>query len=187
MKLIIKKKKSFPSNNQEKLIRLCLKNNKKAQLTIYNQYNKAMYNICLYMVKDSYVAEELMQDAFISAFEKLSTFKGEVSLGAWIKKIVINKCLDHLKIKRNFFESLNENYEIASEEESDNVQIEYKTDAIKEAIFNLPKGYRTIVTLYLLEGYDHEEIAVILDISPSTSRSQYTRAKALLQKILKEK
>ncbi len=145
-----------------------------------------MYNICLYMVKDGFVAEELMQDAFLSAFDKLATFKGDVSFGAWLKRIVINKCLDYLKIKKATFTSLTDKNDVVSEEETDIEQIELQAQVVKEAILNLPEGYRTIVTLYLLEGFDHSEIAEILGISASTSRSQYYRAKSLLIKMIQK-
>jgi RNA polymerase sigma factor (sigma-70 family) len=173
--------------SQQKLIDACKNNNRKAQLKLYDLYYKAMYSVSVTMVKDRHLAEDLMQEAFLSAFSNLNSFKGEVSFGAWLKKIVINKCIDYLKKKKVEFESIDNLSEIqipSTEDES--YIIDKKVNEIKSEINNLPDGYRTILSLYLFEGYDHEEIAQILRISSSTSRSQYTRAKALLVKNMKE-
>lgn len=170
------------------LINKCLKNDKKAQLKLYNLYAKAMYNVSLNIVNNTQQAEDLMQEAFISAFKNLQHFRGEVTFGAWLKRIVVNKCLDYLKRKKVQFEPLEEqnlpSVELTENEES--VFNHKNIQEIKEQINNLPDGYRTIISLYIFEGYDHEEIAQILNISPSTSRSQYVRAKSLLIKRLKE-
>lgn len=180
---------SNPKNfdKQYELIEACRRNSKKAQLQLYNNYYKAMYTVSLNMVKESSLAEDLMQEAFISAFSKLSSFQGQVSFGAWLKKIVLNKCLDYLKKKKVQFETIDEDQILAI---PDTVESDYlinkQVDEVKNEIYNLPDGYRTILTLHLLEGFDHIEISQILGISASTSRSQYTRAKALLIKKLKK-
>lgn len=173
----------------DKLIRACRKNDRRAQLKIYNRYSKAMYNVCLNMVNERTDAEDIMQEAFLSAFSNINSFIGEVTFGAWLKKITINKCLDFLKKKKLAFENIDDHYELqeADIEVNDRVLLQYKAEQIRKQILNLPDGYRTILSLYLFEGYDHEEISQILGISSSTSRSQYTRAKAFLVKQLKEK
>jgi RNA polymerase sigma-70 factor (ECF subfamily) len=172
-------------NEQQKLIEACRNNSRKAQLKLYKQYNGAMYSVCLNMVSDKHLAEDLMQESFISAFQKLNSFKGEVSFGAWLKRITINKCIDYLKSKKIQFESI-ENLPLPAEISNEEEQIanEKSISEIKEKVKELPEGYKTILTLYLFEGYDHEEIGQILNISSSTSRSQYTRAKAHLIKLL---
>jgi len=168
------------------LVELCYKNDRRAQLQLYNQYAKAMYNVCLHIVHRSETAEDLMQDAFMAAFRNIQTYKGEVTFGAWLKKITVNKCIDFLKLKKVHFEPVDNFPDIADEsEEGDFFITNQKLENIKNTISQLPDGYRTILSLYLLEGYDHDEIAQILQISASTSRSQYTRAKALLVKRLK--
>lgn len=174
---------------QDRLIKACRNNDRRAQLKLYNNYSKAMYNVCLNMVNNSTEAEDIMQEAFISAFTNIATYKGEVTFGAWLKRICINKCLDFLKKNRPDMESIDSHYELQADEEvqNDEFLLRFKADKIKEEILNLPAGYRTILTLYLLEGYDHQEISEILSITASTSRSQYTRAKAFLMKQLKEK
>ena len=182
------KKKHPDYSSQEGLIKACKENDSKAQLRLYDQYFEAMYTVSINMVKDSHLAEDLMQEAFLSAFSKIKSFKGEVSFGAWLKRIVINKCLDYLKKKKVYFEEL-DNQILADEitVEEDQKAATNTANSIKEEIKMLPDGYRAILTLHLLEGYDHKEISQILGISSSTSRSQYTRAKALLVKHLNSK
>lgn len=172
----------------KELINKCLKKDRKAQLILYNMYAKAMYNVSLNIVNNTQQAEDLMQEAFLSAFINLDNFQGKVTFGAWLKKIVINKSLDYLKKKKVEFEPLEEQNFTEENGEIDESIFNQKTvEEIKEQIKKLPPGYRTIMSLYVLEGYDHEEIAQILKISPSTSRSQYARARSLLIRKLKEK
>lgn len=139
------------------------------------------------MVKDPDEAEDIMQESFLSAFEKIKTYSGTVSFGAWLKKIVINRSLDSLKKRRQSFEILDEGNIPDREELSDAENISDRIEEIREAILRLPDGFRVVLSLYLLEGYDHEEIAQILDINPSTSRSQFTRARQKLVEMLKKK
>ncbi|MBN1117802.1 MAG: sigma-70 family RNA polymerase sigma factor [Bacteroidales bacterium] len=172
----------------QNLVGLCRKNDKRAQLALYNQYAKAMYNVCLNITHKPSDAEEIMHDGFISAFQHINSYKGEVSFGAWLKKIMVNKSVDFLRKRVVTFDELNENInqaEVSGPEESEFNTIQ--ANQIKIEIAKLPEGYRTIVSLYLFEGYDHEEIAQILNISASTSRSQYARAKSLILKNLENK
>lgn len=130
-------------------------------------------------------AEDIMQEAFFSAFKKMDSYKGEVSFGAWLKKIVVNRSLDYLKKRKVKFEEINErntqisDYQVGTKEV--NVQM------IKNAVQDLPNGYRIVLSLYLIEGYDHNEISHILGISNSSSRTQLLRAKNKLKMILKDK
>lgn len=158
----------------------------KAQMELYKAYYRAMYNTCYRFMKDSMEAEDMMQESFLAAFTKLDTYKGEVSFGAWLKRIVINKCIDALK-KRKVDLVYTDSYEnnAGADETVTETDYEYTVEQVKEAIESLPDGYRLIVSLYLLEGYDHEEIAEVLSISSSTSRSQFLRAKKKLKEILK--
>ncbi|QQS51288.1 MAG: sigma-70 family RNA polymerase sigma factor [Bacteroidota bacterium] len=169
------------------LIEACRKNDTKAQIEVYRFYCKAMFNVCLRLVKNSVEAEDLMQEAFISAFEKLDQYRAEVSFGAWLKKIVINKCIDFLKKKKIQFVELDEANRLEEDIEPDNLEgLTREIEKIKTEINLLPDGYRTVLNLFVFEGYDHDEIAQILGIAASTSRSQYARAKAILYKKLKE-
>lgn len=143
-----------------------------------------MYNVCLQMVGNAVEAEDVMQEAFLKALTKIDTYEGVVSFGAWLKKIVINRSLDHLKKRKVKFEELNE--KIPDEEPVVLEISEIHLEKLKKAIQRLPDGYRVVLSLYLLEGYDHEEIAQILGISNVSSRSQYMRAKMKLRERLQK-
>lgn len=172
------------------LIKECIKNNRKAQIELYRLYSGAVFNTCLRILKKREIAEDVMQETFITAFEKLSSFRNESSLGAWLKRIAINKSVDELRKNKMVFEQIEESaenfntdepfyFEIDDEDNSNQIQ------SIKNAMNQLPDGYRLVLSLYLFEGYDHEEISFIMNISESTSRSQFTRAKQKLAEILK--
>jgi RNA polymerase sigma factor (sigma-70 family) len=170
-------------NLHQDLLDACKIGDQKAQFQIYKLYYKAMYNTSLRIVNDTMEAEDVMQESFLSAFEKIETYSGTVSFGAWLKKIVINRSLDVLGKKKAVFEDIESHIGIRDdsfEETSRNEEVDVKVEEVKEAIERLPDGYRVILSLYLLEGYDHDEIAEILKISSSTSRSQLSRAKQKL-------
>jgi RNA polymerase sigma factor (sigma-70 family) len=168
------------------LIEACKKGDQKAQFELYRLYYVAMYNTTLRIVGDSDDAEDVMQEAFLKAFTRLHTYRKEVSFGAWLKRIVINKALDFLRLKREQL-SLEDAGEIGEMEEAttDTVDVEYRAEEIKKAIHELPEGYRIVLSLILLEGYDHDEVSYILNISNATSRTQYHRAKKKLIELLK--
>lgn len=163
------------------LIEECRKGNIKAQFSLYNQYSKAMYNLAFRMLNNREDAEDLLQEAFIECFRNLNSFRFESTFGAWLKKIIINKCINQLKKKKIDLELCETIPVNICEEEPETT---YDTGKIFKGIEMLPHGYRVILTLYLLEGYDHAEISQILGISESTSKSQYSRAKEKLRSIL---
>lgn len=173
-------------NLHQDLLDGCKFGDQKAQFQIYKLYYKAMYNTSLRIVNDTMEAEDIMQESFLSAFEKIETYSGTVSFGAWLKKIVINRSLDALGKRKAVFEDIESHAGLRDESSDDMVkyeELDVKVEEVKEAIERLPDGYRVILSLYLLEGYDHDEIAEILTISSSTSRSQLSRAK---QKLISE-
>jgi RNA polymerase sigma-70 factor (ECF subfamily) len=177
-------------NIHQDLIDGCKIGDSKAQFEIYKLYYKTMYNTSLRIVNDQMEAEDIMQEAFLSAFEKIGSYSGTVSFGAWLKKIVVNRSLDALDKRKEIFEDIDLHREIRDEsgdEANSHEELDIKVEKIKEAIDALPDGYRIILSLYLLEGYDHDEIAEIMSITSSTSRSQLTRAKQKLISDLKEK
>lgn len=143
-----------------------------------------MFSICMRIINNATEAEDVMQEAFLNAFTKLDTYKGEVSFGAWLKRIVINRSLDYLKKQKVKFDEINE-----KTNQLPDYQMEIKEvnmTVIKNAIQKLPDGYRVVLSLFLIEGYDHEEISEILGISNSNSRTQYLRAKNKLREFLKD-
>jgi RNA polymerase sigma-70 factor (ECF subfamily) len=169
-------------NIHQEAIERCRKGDTKAQFEIYKLYYKPMYNICLRLVGNEIEAEDVMQEAFLKAFTKIDTYEGKVSFGAWLKKIVINRSLDELKKRKVKFVELNE--KIPDEEPVSLNISELQMDKLKNTIQRLPDGYRVVLSLYLLEGYDHEEISQILGISNANSRSQFLRAKLKLREML---
>ena len=177
-------------NLHQDLLDGCKFGDQKAQFQIYKLYYKAMYNTSLRIVNDTMEAEDIMQESFLSAFEKIETYSGTVSFGAWLKKIVINRSLDALGKRKAVFEDIESHAGLRDESSDDMIkyeELDVKVEEVKEAIERLPDGYRVILSLYLLEGYDHDEIAEILTISSSTSRSQLSRAKQKLISELRKK
>jgi len=177
-------------NIHQDLLDGCKTGDQKAQFQIYKLYYKAMYNTSLRIVNDTMEAEDIMQESFLSAFEKIETYSGTVSFGAWLKKIVINRSLDALSRRKAIFEDIEYHTGIrdeSNEDQSRQEDLDFRVEEVKEAIERLPDGYRIILSLYLLEGYDHDEIGEILSISSSTSRSQLSRAKQKLILELKNK
>lgn len=168
------------------LIEKCKTGNRKAQFELYKLYSKAMYNICLRMLKHETDAEDILQQSFIDVFTKLHTFQYQSSIGAWIKRIVINNCINFLKRNRKFTEELQDWHtkDMVETETVDNEMTAYSVQKIKKAMKKLPAGYRSVFSLYLIEGYDHKEIGEILGISEATSKSQYSRAKQKIRLII---
>ncbi len=170
----------FPNIHQD-LIDGCRRGDQKAQFQIYKLYYKAMYITSLRIVNDAMEAEDIMQEAFLSAFEKIVTYSGTVSFGAWLKKIVQNRSLDYLskknKMKLENIESLNGIEDTYCEVLNQNDETDTRINRVMEKIRLLPERYRQILSLYLFEGYDHEEIGQILSIPSSTSRSNFSRAR----------
>lgn len=172
---------------QSNLIEECKRGNPKAQTEIYRLYYRAMFNTSLRITGKNDLAEDIMQESFLKAFRNLDQYSGEVTFGAWLKKIVINLSLDYLRKQRIKFEEIDDHENSLAEQEEEKINPEITIEDIRREIQKLPDGYRLVLSLYLLEGYDHDEIAEILGISASTSRSQFSRAKKKLSENLKMK
>ena len=167
------------------IVEACKRGDRKAQFELYKLYSRAMYNICVRMLGSAENAEDALQNSFVDVFTKLDTFRFESTIGAWIKRIVINNCINALKKRRLEFSELTDNAQMPTEGDPSVSEGFLNVPAIQKAIQQLPDGYRTVFNLYALEGYDHEEIGQILNISEATSKSQYSRAKARLREVLK--
>uniref|UniRef100_UPI004048B4DB RNA polymerase sigma factor n=1 Tax=Polaribacter sp. TaxID=1920175 RepID=UPI004048B4DB len=169
------------------LIEACKNNDAKAQMHLYDQYCKAMCSIANRYVKDLHEAEDIMQAAFIKAFQKIHTFKGEVFFGAWLKRIVINQSLDALKKKKLDLIAINDEIHHRVEEEDTWTVDETGTvETIASVIETLKEKYRVVLSLFLLEGYDHQEISEVLGISEVASRTHLMRGKEQLKERLKD-
>jgi len=166
------------------IIEKSIKGSSKAQYQLYGLYSRAMYNICFRMMNSREEAEDMLQEAFTEAFRRLTSFRFESTFGAWLKRIVINRCINEIKRKKadlEFFEDMSP-FNDASDDNDNNPGL--SVEKIKVAMEELPEGSKMIFSLYLLEGYDHKEISQILDISESNSKSQYMRAKRKIKEIL---
>jgi len=173
-------------NINREIINRCIKGDAQAQFLLYKQYSKAMYNIAIRFLNNKMDAEDILQESFVTAFEKLASLADPASFGSWLKRIVINNCITYIRRSNIVFEDL-ENHinEEISEENDEDLNID--PALVHKAIKELPDGGRTILVLHALEGYKHREIAEMLSVSESTSKSQYKRALELLYVSLKQK
>ena len=169
-------------NIHEDLIRGCQVNDRKSQFQVYKLYYKAMFNTAIRIMNDSAQAEDIMQEAFLEAFRQIDTYRGESSFGTWLKKIVINKSIDEIRKAKDIISIDELDVEVPAQNDDENyIQVlSTRVEEIRKAIHALPDSYRIILSLYLLEGYDHEEIAQVLDISYNLSRTRYSRARKKL-------
>ena len=168
------------------LVEQCKSNNRRAQMALYSQYCEGMFIVAQRYMKDTAAAEDAMQEAFVKAFSKLEQFKGDVTFGAWLKRIVINRCLDTIKSRKLETESMDESiFKIVEDDDQWEVSDEATVSDISSAIEQLPDKYRVVVQLFLVEGYDHNEISGILSISENSSRTNLHRGKTILKETLK--
>lgn len=166
-------------------MQLCKKGDAKAQYKLYKLYCKGMFNVAVRMTNNRGLAEDILQDAFINAFSEVHKLKDEKAFGGWLKRIVINRCIDVMRKKKIVFadmESLRSQHLEITEE----VDSSADPAMIHRLIKKLPDGARKILVLRALEGYKHAEIGEKLGISESTSKTQFFRAKQLLAQMIKE-
>ncbi len=168
------------------LIERCLEQDRKAQFQIYKLYSDAMYNVCYRMLKREEDAQDVLQEAFVDAFTKLHTFRFDAAFGSWLKRIVINRCINVLKKRKLLTINVEEPklVHIPDDTETDESEIEWEIGQVRRCMDKLPEGARIVLNLYLFEGYDHAEIAEILNITESTSKAQYSKARKRLREVL---
>lgn len=165
----------------------CKANDRKAQMQLYKQYCDGMYCVAMRYVKNGDDAEDVVQESFIKAFQRLHQFKGEVTFGAWLKRIVINKSIDFLKTKKNRMVELEENHLHLSEDEDWSIEDDTTIEVVKKTIEQLPDKYKYVVMMFLIEGYDHREISEVLELTETASRTRLLRGKSYLKELLKKK
>jgi len=170
---------------ENELVAQCLQGDRQAQFMVYQHYAKPMLNVAFRILNHEEDAKDVLQESFIKAFTSLHQLKNHKGFAAWLKKIVVNQAINHLKRKKN-------NWLLFSDEKTmfivENEQTKDHSISLKKArkaLLQLPDGYRTVLTLYLIEGYDHQEISAILGIAVSTSLTQYKRGKERLKAIIK--
>lgn len=168
----------------QELIEACKRGENLARYELYNLYSKAMFNVCFRLMRTREEAEDMLQEAFTTAFQKLDTFRFESGFGTWLKRIVINTCLNSINKRKVELVYCDELYQFNTVDKEE-PPIEFDTQKIIRAMEQLPNGGKMVFSLYLLEGYDHSEIAQILGIAESTSKTQFMRAKNQIVEILK--
>jgi RNA polymerase sigma factor (sigma-70 family) len=172
----------------DELVERCRKGDAVGYRLLYTQYANAMYNTALRIVNHTAEAEDILQESFIDAFHSLNQFGNRSTFGAWLKKIVINKSINRVKRgKKNWVDvdlAHIDDYVFQDDPEVDEQAFAFRVESIRQGMKQLPDGYRTVLSLYLVESYKHEEIAGMLGISPATVRTQYKRAKKKLLEII---
>ena len=171
-------------NMHQELIARCRQGDQQAHFQLYKLYSKAMYNVGYRITVSEEEAQDVLQEAFTSAFRNLNYYRGDAAFGAWLKRIVINKALTALQKRKYDRIPDDENWDIPEDQSPEEYSDKLTVERVKQGIQQLPDGYRAVLSLYLLEGYDHQEIAEIMNISESTSKSQLNRAKNKLRELL---
>src|SRR3954447_6319811 len=172
--------------SEKALIENCVNGNRKSQKELYDMFSPKMYAICLRYTKNQMDAEDILQDAFVKLFNNLYKFRGEGSFEGWVRRIFVNTAIEHLRRNTVKF-SESEGFENAiADKQKSALDSLYEKDLIKTSM-KLSEGYRTVFNLYAVEGYSHKEIAQKLGITESTSKSQFSRAKAILRDVLQHK
>ena len=172
--------------NEQKLIQACKKNVYAAQMQVYHLYKDMLYNSCLRILKNKEDAEDAVQESFIKGFQRMHQMKEEKYLGAWLKRIAINHCLDVVRKQKNtiWLEETLVLESVENEIEDEN-ELLFSVEKIKECIYQLKDKYRIVLVLYLIENYTHKEISSLLQLNESTVRNQYSRGKNKLLQLLK--
>lgn len=170
--------------SDEQLIKGCLNGDKKAQRALYEQYKVMLFGVCLRYGNDRAEAEDLLQEGFIKIYSDLYQYRPKSALGAWMRRVVVNVALQHIRKKKNHFKTVEIEQIADSYEADDAVFSSMRAKALIRMVQQLPDGYRTVFNLYAIEGYSHKEIAEKLDITVNTSKSQLSRAKSVLRKMI---
>lgn len=172
---------------EEAILQGCLKNQPTAQQELYSRYSPKMLAVCYRFGRNREDAEDMLQEGFIRVFTQIHQFQSKGSFEGWIRRIIVHTCINHLKKHKKFNDSVDITQAHTLMVREDSVPSIIQAKQVIECIRSLPLGYRTVLNLFAIEGYSHREISVMLDIEESTSRSQYTRAKAMLEQILVQK
>ena len=167
------------------LIRGCIEGNRRMQEALYNRFSPRMYAVCLRYAGNAEEAEDILQEGFIKIFKKLDTFRSEGSFEGWIRRIFVNTAIEHFRRKR-YLQTVSEKEENTIEGKDISVLDKMAAKDIMALIKELSPGYRTVFNMYVVEGYTHKEIADMLGISEGTSKSQLSRAKVILQGLVKK-
>ena len=172
---------------EEIMLQGCLDNLSIAQEALYNRFSPRMLGVCYRYARNREDAEDMLQEGFMKVYSQIHQYKGSGALEGWIRKIIVHTCINILKKNKKFSDSVDLIHASSIQISDNNIPSMLQAKQVVECIRLLPIGYRTVLNLYAIEGFSHKEISAILEIEESTSRSQYTRARALLEEILIKK
>jgi RNA polymerase sigma factor (sigma-70 family) len=172
---------------EEAILQGCLNNHAVAQKELYNRYSPKMLAVCYRFAHNREDAEDMLQEGFIKVFSQIHTFRNQGAFEGWVRRIIVHTCINNLKKNKKFNESVDIIHATSVQVREESVPSIVQAKQVVECIRLLPIGYRTVLNLYAIEGYSHKEIADMLDVEESTSRSQYTRARQMLEDILIKK
>lgn len=172
---------------EQSILAGCLQNDPVAQRELYNRYSPKMLSVCYRFAQSREDAEDMLQEGFIRIFTQIHTFQNKGAFEGWVRRIIVHTCINFLKKYKKFSDSIDLGYAEYLQVKEETVPSIMQAKQVVECIRLLPVGYKTVLNLYAIEGYNHKEIAEMLDIEESTSRSQYTRAKTMLEGILIKK
>ena len=168
--------------SDQQIIELCAKHDRKAQQILYDRYSRLLLGVCLRYASDKAEAEDILQDSFLKIFYNIQDYSGSGSFIGWLRKVTVNTAITH------YHKNLKYRYSVEIEEyesiETGVISFEedfYTSDELYRVLNELPTGYRMVFNLYAVEGYKHKEIAEMLGIDTNTSKSQYSRAKAVIR------
>lgn len=168
----------YLNQEENEIIRLAIENNRSAQQKIYAKFSSKMLSVCRQYINDIHQAEDIMITAFMKVFTNLKNFEQKGSFEGWIRRIMVNECISHIRVQKKVSFIEDENY---SEDSFNNIESQFSVEDIQFLIDNLPDGYRMIFNLYAIEGYKHQEIASMLGINEGTSKSQLSHARKILK------
>jgi len=172
-------------SNESDLIEGCIQGDRKMQYELYERFSPKMYGVCLRYAANAEEAEDILQEGFIKVFKKIGSFRGDGSFEGWIRRIFVNTAIEHFR-KKTYLQPITEQEENSIEGKFISVLDNLAEKDIIKLIQQLSPGYRTVFNMYVVEGYTHKQIAEALNISEGTSKSQLSRAKLILQDLVKK-
>lgn len=175
---------NYPGMTEQSIIAGCLLNDTLAQRELYNRYSPKMLSVCYRFAQNREDAEDMLQEGFIKVFTQINSFQNKGAFEGWIRRIIVHTCINFLKKYKKFNDNVGLNEAVYLQVKEETIPSIMQAKQVIECIRLLPVGYRTVLNLYAIEGFSHKEIGVMLDIEESSSRSQYTRAKTLLENVL---
>lgn len=171
-------------SKEKKLVKGCIKKDAKAQRQLYDLYKVPLFRVCLRYAKDRLEAEDMLQDGFIKIFSDIHQYRGDGALGGWLRRVMVNIALQHLRKQKKYTDTVEIETIADTHQAGEHILSDLRAKALTQLIQKLPAGYRAVFNMYVIEGYSHKEIAALMNFTTGTSKSQLSKAKAMLRKML---